>query len=78
MSTVDKAFADNVAKHGGWFNGDSDNSMGDNPRVILIIEYDNAWGGKGYGLCFDDGRPNRYTASEFVRSPRVYWSAGAA
>lgn len=74
MSTVDKAFADNIAKHGGWANGDSDNSLGDNPQCVLIVEYDNAWGGQGYGLVFK-GQSNRYTPSNFVRNPRDYWSA---
>lgn len=72
MSTVDKAFADNVAAHRGYYNGDDDNSMGDNPRCVEIVEYDNAWGGVGYGLVFE-GEANRYTESEFVRSPRNYW-----
>lgn len=76
MSTVDKAFADNIAKHGGYYNGDSDNSMGDNPRCVLITEYDNAWGGVGYGLTFE-GKANRYEASEFVRNPRTYWQHAA-
>jgi hypothetical protein len=74
MSTVNKAFADNIVQHGGWYNGDSDNSLGDNPQCVLIVEYDNAFGGQGYGLVFD-GQHNRYAASEFVRYPRVYWSA---
>jgi hypothetical protein len=72
MSTVDKAFADNIAHHGGYFNGDADNGMGDNPRCVEIIEYDNAWGGVGYGLVFE-GQRNRYIESEFVRAPRIYW-----
>lgn len=74
MSTVDKDFADNIAKHGGWHNGNSDNSMGDNPRVVKIVEYDNAWGGVGYGLVFE-GTRDRYTPTEFVRNPRAYWTA---
>ena len=73
MSTVDKNFADNLKANRGYYNGDSDNSMGDNPRVVEIIEYDNAFGGVGYGLVFD-GTRNRYIESEFVRSPRSYWS----
>lgn len=74
MSTVNKDFADNIAKYGGWYNGHNDNSLGDNPQVRLIVEYDNAWGGKGYGLVFS-GQPNKYQPSEFVRNPSVYWEA---
>jgi len=73
MSTVDKAFADNLAANAGYYNGDSDNTLGDNPRVVEITEYDNAYGGVSYGLRFE-GQPNRYTPTEFVRSPRQYWA----
>lgn len=72
MGTVNKAFADNIKQHNGYYNGDSDNTMGDNPRCIEITEYDNNWGGKGYGLTFE-GRENVYTASEFVHNPVCYW-----
>lgn len=78
MSTVDKDFADNIAKHGGWYNGDQDNSLGDNPQVVTIVEYDNAWGGKGYGLVFEPQKPGslgKYTPSPYVRNPKVYWRA---
>lgn len=69
MSTVDKEFAENIARNGGWHN-----TYGDNPRVVLIVEYDNAWGGQGYGLVFE-GKPNRYTETEYVQRPRAFWSA---
>lgn len=73
MSTVDKPFADNIIKHGGWYNGDSDNSFGDNPRCVEITEYDSVYGGVGYGMTFE-GQRNFYVESEFVRNPRCYWS----
>lgn len=73
MSTVDKPFADNIIKHGGWYNGDSDNSFGDNPRCVEITEYDSIYGGVGYGMTFE-GQRNCYVESEFVRNPRCYWS----
>lgn len=73
MSTVDKPFADNIIKHNGWYNGVSDNTLGDNPRCIEITEYDNAFGGVGYGMTFE-GQHNRCVESEFVRNPRRYWS----
>ncbi|WP_263283617.1 hypothetical protein [Achromobacter xylosoxidans] len=37
-----------------------------------ITEYDNAYGGVGYGLTFE-GERNRYAPTEFVRNPRNYW-----
>lgn len=73
MTTVSKEFADNVAAHDGFYNGNDDNSLGDNPRVVEITEYHNAFGGVGYGLTFE-GRENRYTETEYVRSPRSYWT----
>ena len=72
MSTVDKAFADNLASNGGYYNGDDNNTLGDNPRVVEITEYENAWGAQAYGLTFE-GQDNRYTPSEFVNNPRSYW-----
>ena len=74
MSTVDKSFADSIIAHDGWYNGDRDNSLGDNPRTIRVVEYDNAWGGKGYGLVFA-GQRDKYEASVYVRNPRTYWEA---
>lgn len=73
MTTVDKEFADNIARHRGFYNGDSDNSLGDNPRVVKIVAYDNAWGGKGYGLVYE-GIKDKYTETDFVRNPITYWS----
>lgn len=75
VSSVDKAFADNIVSHGGWYNGDADNSLGDNPRCVLIIEYTNSWGTKAYGLVFE-GKINKYKPSKFVINPQVYWKAG--
>jgi hypothetical protein len=72
MATVDKDFADNLKAHKGYYNGDADNSMGDNPRCVEITEYDNAWDGVGYGLTFE-GQHNRYTSTGNVRNPRQYW-----
>lgn len=77
MATVDKRFADLLIAGGGWIGGDSDNSLGDNPRCIKIVEYDNAFGGKAYGAVFehelDTGRYERET--DYVRNPVVYWRA---
>lgn len=66
MSTVSKSLADKIKANDGYFS--------DDPRVTSIIEYDNAWDGVGYGLNYE-GKANRYTTSEFVRNPRVYWQA---
>ena len=72
MGTVDRQFADNLKKNNGYYNGDDSNELGDNPRCVLITEYNNAFGGVGYGLTFE-GQFNKYTESEFVKNPTVYW-----
>ena len=68
MSTVGIAQARTVREHNGVYPGDEHL-----PPIVKIIEYDNAWGGLGYGLVYS-GKPNVYTPSEFVRNPRVWWS----
>jgi hypothetical protein len=72
MATVDKEFADNLIKNQGYYNGDSDNELGDNPRCVLITAYNNAFGGRSYGLTFQ-GDPYRYSASPFVQEPEIIW-----
>lgn len=62
MSTVSKEIADRIIK-GAWPEDDA----------TCIVEYDNKWGGVGYGVTFGK-RPNVYLEpSEFVRNPRIYW-----
>lgn len=66
MATVDKKMADEMKALDGYYS--------DDPRVVRIVEYDNAFGGVSYGLEYarDLGR---YSPSEYVRNPRVYWEA---
>lgn len=64
MPTVSKDLADKLVASDGYYS--------DDPRVIRIVEYDNAWGGKSYGLEYI-GQLGRYSPSDFVRNPRVYW-----
>lgn len=66
MATVSKDLADKLKAQGGYYV--------DDPRVVRIVEYDNAWGGVGYGLEYM-GQLGRYAASEYVGNPRVYWQA---
>jgi hypothetical protein len=72
MTTVSQKFADNIVQHNGFYDGNEEDPIGDNPRVVKIIEYINAWGGKGYGLVFE-GKKNKYVSSEYILTPRVYW-----
>lgn len=65
MATVNKGMADRVAA--GEFKEDG---------ITKIIEYDNAFGGVSYGLTFEHDYQDKYTQeTEFVRNPRLYWSA---
>jgi hypothetical protein len=74
MPTVDKKTADNIAKYNGYFNGDDDNLLGDNPRTVQITKYTNAWGGESYGLTLE-GRPNVYAQpTEYIINPTPYWN----
>lgn len=66
MATVNKEIADMIIDGDGFYL--------DDPRVYKIVEYDNAWGGVGYGLIYrDDLDP--YIPSPYVRNPRTYWQA---
>jgi hypothetical protein len=63
MSTVTKEIADKVVA--GAYPED---------EWVRIIKYNNAWGGVGYGL--ENNRTiGRYSPSEFVKDPQVYWEA---
>lgn len=68
MTTVDKTFADNIVLNKGWYNGDDDNSMGDNPKVIRIWEYTTAFGNRAYKLIFSRHRDIYYDGSQLTRA----------
>lgn len=71
MATVDKDIADTIIQGNGFYPGDENLEP-----AVLITEYDNAWGGTSYGVTYE-GEPNKYTASPFVREPRLYWQRTA-
>jgi hypothetical protein len=76
VATIDsKPFIDNIIQNNGYYNGDDNNDMGDNPRCIKIVEYTNAWGNLAWGTIFEGERnPNRYdVASEYIQSPKTIW-----
>lgn len=60
MSTVSREMAERI-KAGEYSD-----------EVSLIVEYDNAWGKVAYGTVFH-GQVNKYIASEYVGSPRIWW-----
>lgn len=63
MGTVSKEIADKIISRDGYYE--------DDPRVLKIIKYTSKWGTEAYGLLYD--QPNRYTASNFIINPQVYW-----
>lgn len=62
MGTVSKEIALDIIK--GKYAED---------QPISITQYDNAWGGKGYGVVFNGEIPTRYAASEYVKNPKQIW-----
>ena len=66
VATIGKHIADQIRDNDGYYN--------DDPRVVRIIEYDNAWGDVGYGIEYAH-QLGKYAASEYVHNPRVYWEA---
>ena len=70
MATVDKAFADKIAAANGVLYPD----VPFEPPVTRVVEYTNAWGGKGYGITFEREDPDKYLRpTEYIINPRIYW-----
>lgn len=66
MATVSKDFADRIKAKDGYYL--------DDPRVMRIVEYTNAWGNPAYGIEYSRDL-GKYHASEYVIDPKVYWEA---
>jgi hypothetical protein len=46
----------------------------DEPMVIKIVKYQNAWGNSTFGVVFEGEDPMRYSfENEFIRNPITYW-----
>lgn len=65
MPTVNEQIAREVIAGDGWYPGD-------HLRVVRVVSYDNAWGGRSWAIEYEKDR-GRYAPSEFVRNPRVEW-----
>ena len=66
MATVSKDLADRIVANDGYYK--------DDPRVYRIVEYTNAWGKLAYGIEYERDL-GKYSPSEYINSPQVYWSA---
>ena len=68
MATVDKALAEQIIAQDGYY--------ADDPRVMQVVKYENAFGGYSWAILYAlDVAINRYAASDYVRNPQVMWSA---
>lgn len=73
MSTVSKDIADKIVAGNGWIDNQHEEVIpAQDQRIVLIICYNNSFGGVSYG-CVEQGQYNKYIPSEYIRSPRIYW-----
>ena len=68
MATVSKDLAEQIIKQDGYY--------ADDPRVMQVVKYENAWGKEAYAILYArDMAMDRYAASKYVRNPQVIWNA---
>lgn len=66
MATISKELADKLVSQDGYYS--------DDPRAIRIMEYTTAWGKQAYGVEYP-GQLGKYSPSEYINDPKVYWEA---
>lgn len=84
MATIDsRDFVNAIIAGNGWPHvdgkpqSDEDKQAPDNPAVIKIVEYTNAWGKTAWGIVFASdpkhmwGRYEEHT--RYVQNPKVIW-----
>ena len=62
MPTVTREIAERIISNDGFYE--------DDPRVVKVVEYTNAWGGLAYGLVYE-GNKDVYTASAWIINPKT-------
>lgn len=68
MATVSKAIADQIIANDGYYPGD--------PRVKMVIEYNNQFNGEvAYAIIYPHDDPLRTIDSPAVINPRIIWQA---
>ena len=71
MATVNsRALVDQLIANNGHYEKDWEDPMAD-PPVLRITEYQNAYGGTAYGLCYPQDPIDKYAASAFVIEPQL-------
>jgi len=80
MATIDtRSLIDLLIANNGYYPQEPDDIGTPDPRVIKIVEYTNAYGKVTWGIVYEIENPvmqMRYEIeTEYVRNPRVIWSA---
>lgn len=73
MSTIQhKAIIDDLIENHGYYHGDKSE-----PRAVLIVTYENAFGGEAWGVTWDYETPEmqeRYLVETAnVHNPKILW-----
>jgi len=68
MATIDsKEIIDRIIAHNG-------SEYPGEPAVVKIVQYENGWGNKTFGVVFDGEDLWRYNIeSEYIQNPITYW-----
>lgn len=70
MATIDsKEIVDELIANNGNYE--------DDPPVMKIVKYTNAWGGTGYGLIHKGQPLDMYRETAFVRNPETIFERKA-
>lgn len=68
MATVSEEIARTIIDNDGYYS--------DDPRVMQVVKYSNAFGGESWAILYEqDVAIDRYAESPYVRNPKVVWSA---
>lgn len=66
MPTIDsKHLIDEIIANNGVYM--------DDPQIVKIVAYTNAWGKTSYGLIYEGMRNDNYSETEYVRNPHTIW-----
>jgi len=72
MATIDnKKIIDNIIKNDGYYE--------DDPRVAMIVEYENVYGSITWGVTWSN-EPKQYQRrylieSTYINNPKIIWEA---
>ena len=67
MSTISREIAEQIAADDGYFM--------DDPRVLKVVKYENAWGGESWAIVYPHQNPMMYEESHACKNVTVLWEA---